>query len=117
MKLFAFHIALITFGKIKIQPFSLQLWVNSRANWALSPCYGNQSRRKNSIFKPVRLRLEIDLVLHPAHDGRVEYIYIYICVCVCVCVFTCARAHVCVCVCVKKEVERWVNRNTDNVFN
>ena len=34
-RLFGFHIALIPLGKVWIQQFSLQLWVNSRADWAL----------------------------------------------------------------------------------
>ena len=33
-QLLAFHIVLIILGKVHIQLFSLQLWVNSRANWA-----------------------------------------------------------------------------------
>ena len=36
-RLIAFHIALIPLGKVWIQLFSLQLWVNSRANWVLQP--------------------------------------------------------------------------------
>ena len=31
-RLIAFHIALIPLGKVRIQLFSLQLWVNSRAD-------------------------------------------------------------------------------------
>ena len=45
MRLFGFHIALIPLEKVWIQLFSLQLWVNSRTNWAPYPWYGNQSRR------------------------------------------------------------------------
>ena len=33
--LIAFHVALIPLGKVWIQLFSLQLWVNSRADWVL----------------------------------------------------------------------------------
>ena len=36
-RLIAFHIALIPLGKVWIQLFSLQLWVNSRADWVLQP--------------------------------------------------------------------------------
>ena len=35
MRLIAFHIALIPLGKVWIQLFSLQLWVNSRTDWVL----------------------------------------------------------------------------------
>ena len=35
-RLIAFHIALIPLGKVWIQLFSLQLWVNSRADWFFS---------------------------------------------------------------------------------
>ena len=37
----AFHKALISLGKVWIQLFSLQLWVNSRAEWVLQPWWGN----------------------------------------------------------------------------
>ena len=40
-RLIAFHIALIPLGKVWIQLFSLQLWVNSRTHWALQPWWGN----------------------------------------------------------------------------
>ena len=40
-RLIAFHIALISFGKVWSQSFSLQLWVNSRADWFLQPWWGN----------------------------------------------------------------------------
>ena len=40
-RLIAFHIALITLGKVWIQLFSLQLWVNNRADWFLQPWWGN----------------------------------------------------------------------------
>ena len=36
-RLIAFHIALIPLGKVWIQLFSLQLWVNSRADCVLQP--------------------------------------------------------------------------------
>ena len=41
MRLIAFHIALIPLGKVWIQLFSLQLWVNSRTDWILQPWWGN----------------------------------------------------------------------------
>ena len=40
-RLIAFHIALIPLGKVWIQLFSLQQWVNSRADWVLEPWWGN----------------------------------------------------------------------------
>ena len=40
-RLVAFHIALIPLGKVWIQLFSLQLWVNSRTDWFLQPWWGN----------------------------------------------------------------------------
>ena len=39
--LIAIHITLIPLGKVWIQLFSLQLWVNSRADWVLQPWWGN----------------------------------------------------------------------------
>ena len=40
-RLIAFHIALTPLGKVWIQLFSLQLWVNSRIVWVLQPWWGN----------------------------------------------------------------------------
>ena len=40
-RLIAFHIALIPLGKVWIQLFSLQLWLNSRTDWVLQPWWGN----------------------------------------------------------------------------
>ena len=40
-RLIAFHITLIPLGKVWIQLFSLQLWVNSRADWFLQPWWRN----------------------------------------------------------------------------
>ena len=64
----------IPLGKVWIQLFSLQLWVNSRTNWVLQPWWGNSSkRRKNSKLKPVKLLLKIDLVSYPARgEGLVN---------------------------------------------
>ena len=44
-RLTAFHIAVIPLGKVWIQLFSLQLWVNSRTDWFLQP-WGGFSDRK-----------------------------------------------------------------------
>ena len=65
-RLIVFHIALIPLGKAWIQLSSLQLWVNSRADCVLQPWWGNSSRRRKTEFKPVKLRLKIDLVSYPA---------------------------------------------------
>ena len=40
-RLIAFHIALIPLGKVLIQLFSLQLWINSRTDWVLHPWWSN----------------------------------------------------------------------------
>ena len=39
----------IPLGKVWIQLFSLQLWVDSRVDWVLQPWLGNQSRRRKSL--------------------------------------------------------------------
>ena len=68
-RLIAFHIAQILLGKVWIQLFSLQLWVNSRADWVLQPWWGNLSRRR----KTVKLRLKTDLVSYPTRaEGLVN---------------------------------------------
>ena len=73
-RIIAFHIALIPFGKVWIQLFSLQLWVNSRADWFLLPWFFSLGER-NSEFKPVKLRLKIDLVSYPTRtEGLVNMI-------------------------------------------
>ena len=48
-RLIAFHIALIPLGKVWIQLFSLQQWVNSRTEWVLQPWWGKLSRRRNTL--------------------------------------------------------------------
>ena len=48
-RLIAFHIALIPLGKVLIQLFSLQLWVNSRTDWVLQRWWGNKSRRRTTL--------------------------------------------------------------------
>ena len=40
-RLIEFYITLIPLGKVWIQLFSLQLWVNSRTEWVLQPWWGN----------------------------------------------------------------------------
>ena len=40
-KLIAFHIELKPLGKVRIQLFSLQLWVNSGTDYVLQPWWGN----------------------------------------------------------------------------
>ena len=47
-RLIAFHIALIPLGKVWIQLFSLQLWVNSRADWVL---YSHVPYHNDTIIK------------------------------------------------------------------
>ena len=80
-RLIAFHIALIPLGKVWIQLFSYggrifgMLWVNSRADLVRQLV----QEKENSEFKPVKLRLKIDLVSYP---GRAEGLgkYVYVCV-------------------------------------
>ena len=48
-RMIAFHITLIPLGKVWIQLFSLQLWVNSRTDWVLQPWWGNKSRRRKTL--------------------------------------------------------------------
>ena len=61
-RLTAFHIALIPLGKVWIQLFSLQLWVNSRTG---SIGEATSLGEGNSGFKLVKLRLKIELVSYP----------------------------------------------------
>ena len=67
-----FYMVLITFGKIRIQLFSLQLNVNSHGRRGLLT-----KEKENSEINLLKLHLKIDLVLHPAR-AKVWLIYIYI---------------------------------------
>ena len=60
-RLFAFHITLIHLGKLWIQLFSFQLWVNSRADWYLTLTWQPVLGKENSEFKPVKIRLKLTL--------------------------------------------------------
>ena len=58
-------------GKVWIQLFSLQLWVNIRAALVRQLV----QEKENSEFKPVKLRLKIDLMSYPAWaEGLVNMI-------------------------------------------
>ena len=88
-RLIAFPIALILLEKVSIKLFSLQPWINTRVNWVLLFCLGNQSRRRKTLNSKL---LKIDLVSHPAcMEGLVNtyirvcviYIYQYVCMYAC----------------------------------
>ena len=49
MRLIAFCIALILLGKIFIQLFSLQQWVNNRLDWILLLELGTQFRKRKTL--------------------------------------------------------------------
>ena len=74
-RLIAFHIALIPLGKVWIQLFSLQLWVNSRLD---SSTLVRQLflEKENSEFKPVKLRFKKLTLCHilPERRGWVNMI-------------------------------------------
>ena len=57
-RLIAFNIALISFGKIWVPLFSLHFLVNRRADWVLQLWLGNQSRRRKTVFKHVKLHFK-----------------------------------------------------------
>ena len=69
-KLIAFHIALIPLGKVWIQLFSLQLWVNSRADWVLQPWWSLGERKL--WIQTSKTPLKIDLVTYPARVNRIN---------------------------------------------
>ena len=76
----AFHIALIPLGKVWIQLFSFQLWLNSRADWVLQPWLGNYSKRRKTVSSNLlKLRLKIDLVPYPARAKGLLNMYVYPC--------------------------------------
>ena len=69
-------IALIPLGKEWIQLFSLQLWVNSSSSALVRQLV---QEKENSEFKPVKLRLKIDLVSYPARaEGLGKYLYTHL---------------------------------------
>ena len=60
----AFHTALIPLEK-GINP-SVPAQLSRKADWVLQPCYSNQTRRKKTEFKPVKIHFKTNFVLHPA---------------------------------------------------
>ena len=80
MSLIAFHIPPLR--KVWIQLFSFQLWVNCRVDCILQPSLGNQSRRRKTEFKSVKLRLKIDFVSHPTRVEGLGNIYSSLFVCI-----------------------------------
>ena len=60
--------------------FSLQLWVNSRADWDLTALVKQPVKEKeNSKLKPVKTPLKkIDLMSHPARAEGLINTYIYV---------------------------------------
>ena len=79
-RLIAFHIALIPLGKVWIQLFSLQLWVNSWADCVLQPWWGNLSRRRKTLNSNLlNSAKKIDQVSYPARaEGLGKYDNSYI---------------------------------------
>ena len=74
MKLFAFHKALITLEKVQDELFSLQLWVNSRADWAIYLWYGDQSKSRKSLNSLwFNFDLKMDLVSYVARAAGLDY--------------------------------------------
>ena len=66
--------------------------------------------KENSEFRPVKLRLKIDLVSYPARaEGLVNMIYI---MCVCVCLWLCVSEYIYVCVRVCLCVREFINSST-----
>ena len=73
LSLFVYYLAVITPGKVYIQLFSLQLWVNNRADWGVDPLYGNQSRRKTYLYSNlIPLFLKMNPMSQPAHSWGVR---------------------------------------------
>ena len=72
-----FHIVLILFGKVWIQLFSIQLWVNSRAGLGSLALFRQPVQEKgNSKLKSVKFCLKIDIVSHSTHvQGLGIYIH------------------------------------------
>ena len=70
-----FHLALIPLGKVRIQLFSLQGRLGSSLLVRQLVL-----EKENSEFKPVKLRLKIDLVSYPARGlvNRISSIFLVI---------------------------------------
>ena len=74
-RLIAFHIALVPLGKVWIQLFSLQLWVNSRTDWVLQPCLGKGKLWIQTCWTPLK---NWPYFTSCSSGGVSKYIYIYI---------------------------------------
>ena len=78
MMLIAFHIALTLLGKIWIQSFSLQLWVDSRGRLgSLVLVWQPVQEKEISEFKLVEIHLKIDLLPHAALSEWLVHTYIH----------------------------------------
>ena len=74
-KLIAFHIALIPLGKVWIQLFSLQLWVNSWADWIFSLGEATSLGEGKPWIQTCQTPLKNDLVSYPAQaEGLAQMI-------------------------------------------
>ena len=65
-RLITFHIALISLGKVWIQLFSLQLWVNSWVDWFFSLGEATSLGEGKLCIQTCKLRLKIDFVSYSA---------------------------------------------------
>ena len=78
MRLFWFHIALMPLGKVWIQLFSLQLWVNSRADWIFNLDMTTSQEDRKLWFQTCKLLPKLTLCNLLFVRMTWEYIYIYI---------------------------------------
>ena len=72
------HKTFVPLGKEWFLLFSLQLRLNSRTDCVIRAWLGNQSWRRKTKFKPVKLCLKIDRVSHPVRAEGMVNTYIYI---------------------------------------
>ena len=68
---FAFDVALTTFGKVCVWIYALQIYINSRADGFFGLLWQSVKEKEILEFKPVKLRLKPDIVSHLARNFQV----------------------------------------------
>ena len=74
-----------TIGKGMNQLFSLQLWVNNRADWVLKLSIINNLEEGKLWFQNLNFALKNHHLSHSVHAERL-FVCVWVCVCVSVCV-------------------------------
>ena len=120
-RLFAFHIALIHLGKVLIQLFSFQLWVNEGGRLGSLILLWQPLKVVLDYSRQVYLHIHIHTSMHKSNNIYVYiciydiwfvhiyiYIYIYMLFDLCIYIYIYICIYICVCVCVCEWVRIYI---------